>query len=271
MRKSGAFAVSMPIGVAGRALLVSAVLGCVLPTWASVATADPGDCSQPISPGSSPAASDCLFILRAAVGSSVCDPQCVCDPNAVDLITAPDALLCLRYAVGQDVDLMCACRTCGFFLNSHFDYAVSAQLENGWTFENISGGGWQPSGGDPGPRFILNQAGELATDPVLRQTVDGLEEGQLYQVSGVYRSYASAFGDPLKMDAFRVTVEPQPQDHESIVVLGLPRPSPDPNEWTPFSVVFQASASTVTVSFFAEVGGDDSSFEVDNLCLATPL
>jgi hypothetical protein len=71
------------------------------------ATAANGDCSQPISDGSGPVASDCLFVLRSAVGSAECAP-CVCDTNASGSTTASDALLCLRAAVGQSVTLECA-------------------------------------------------------------------------------------------------------------------------------------------------------------------
>src|SRR5262245_35787578 len=75
------------------------------------ALAGQGDCSQPISNGSRPITADCLFILRAALGSATCNPQCICNPNAAGGTTASDALLCLRSAVGQPVDLVC---TCGF-------------------------------------------------------------------------------------------------------------------------------------------------------------
>ena len=68
-----------------------------------------GGCGQPVSSGAQPIASDCLFILRAAVGSETCSPDCVCDTNGTDDTTASDALVCLKRAVGQDVDLDCRC------------------------------------------------------------------------------------------------------------------------------------------------------------------
>jgi hypothetical protein len=73
--------------------------------------AEQGDCGQPVSDGPQPIASDCLFILRAAVGSETCTPECICNPNAADGVTAIDALACLRKTVGPPVDLAC---TCGF-------------------------------------------------------------------------------------------------------------------------------------------------------------
>jgi hypothetical protein len=59
--------------------------------------------------GQGPTASDCLFILRTAVGSETCSPACVCDPSGDDHTTASDALVCLKKAVGQNVTLNCPC------------------------------------------------------------------------------------------------------------------------------------------------------------------
>ena len=69
-----------------------------------------GDCSQPVTNGARPAASDCLFILQVAVSVAVCLlPICICNPNGVGGSTASDALICLKHAVGQDVALACPC------------------------------------------------------------------------------------------------------------------------------------------------------------------
>jgi hypothetical protein len=236
-------------------------------------------CAQPVTGGSAPTASDCLYILNAAVGSQQCDPECECDPNGSGAITASDALTCLAKAVGQDVALACPCAvtstttttillpTCGFFANGDLELPVSTSGQNGWNFANVEGVGWQASGGNPDGYFTLNASGQLATDPTLSQTVEGLVGGATYRISGDYRSFAAGFGNPDKPDAFAVTVDPQPSDHESIVVLGLPRPSPTATDWTEFSATFVASDETATVSFIAERDGDDSSFDVDNLCL----
>jgi hypothetical protein len=66
-------------------------------------------CSQPVSTGAAPLASDCLFILRAAVGSSVCSPECICNVNGAAGVTATDALSCLKKVVGQSMELACPC------------------------------------------------------------------------------------------------------------------------------------------------------------------
>jgi hypothetical protein len=51
-------------------------------------------------------ASDALIVLRTAVGLEEC-PACVCDVNDSASITASDALIVLRFAVGQPVTLSC--------------------------------------------------------------------------------------------------------------------------------------------------------------------
>ncbi len=68
-----------------------------------------GDCSQPETDGAMPAASDCLFILRAATGSVMCQPACICAPAGTLPAVATDALRCLQKAVGQTVTLDCPC------------------------------------------------------------------------------------------------------------------------------------------------------------------
>jgi hypothetical protein len=68
-----------------------------------------GDCIQPSTRGVSPTASDCLFVLRAAVGLVTCEPACICAPRGNLPITAGDALVCLKSVVGQSVSLSCPC------------------------------------------------------------------------------------------------------------------------------------------------------------------
>jgi len=70
-----------------------------------------GDCGQPATDGEKPAASDCLFILRFAISAALCIPECICDPNGSGDGTASDALVCLKHAVGENVELLCPCDT----------------------------------------------------------------------------------------------------------------------------------------------------------------
>ena len=93
--------------------LVAAVAATAILIVSGAAFAAQGDCSQPVSSGTNPTASDCLFILKAAVGAVQCTlgtpPGCVCKPTGGDRLVATDALLCLKKAVGQGVTLNCPC------------------------------------------------------------------------------------------------------------------------------------------------------------------
>ncbi len=91
-------------------LAAGAIVALQIVTVSEQARACGSACSQPVSTGARPTASDCLFILRAAVGLALCDPECICRPNGGGLTTtATDALLCLRVSTGQNLALNCAC------------------------------------------------------------------------------------------------------------------------------------------------------------------
>ena len=66
-------------------------------------------CAQPISDGDGPLATDCLYILEAAVGITTCTSECACAPKGSLPIMATDALVCLYAAVGGSVELNCPC------------------------------------------------------------------------------------------------------------------------------------------------------------------
>lgn len=87
-------------------LTLAAAAALALVSSAHHALAAKGDCSQPVTNGSTPTASDCAYILRAAVGLETCE-LCVCDVNGSQSRTAADALTCLKKAVGQNVNLNC--------------------------------------------------------------------------------------------------------------------------------------------------------------------
>lgn len=92
---------------AATGLMVAGVLGGTPGTSDAVQ----GSCSQPISTGAGVVASDCLYILRAAVGSVTPTKACVTQPKGTAPTRASDALLCLAYSVGQDLTLDCPCGT----------------------------------------------------------------------------------------------------------------------------------------------------------------
>jgi len=66
-------------------------------------------CADPVAPFGKPSATDCLFILRAAVAAATCAPECACAPTGTLPPKATDALICLKSATGQTVTLACPC------------------------------------------------------------------------------------------------------------------------------------------------------------------
>jgi hypothetical protein len=80
------------------------VTGTTLP----VCPAPSDVCGRPLNPQAArPVASDCLFILQAAVGLEECC-LCPCDVDSNDRIVASDALRCLQNAVRLPAALNCA-------------------------------------------------------------------------------------------------------------------------------------------------------------------
>jgi hypothetical protein len=92
------------LATVGAVLMAGAIALPASTSWASR-----GDCSQPATGGANPVATDCLFILRAAVGSSTCTESCICDTSGDLRVSATDALICLLDTVGATVDLNCPC------------------------------------------------------------------------------------------------------------------------------------------------------------------
>src|SRR3982750_2321147 len=90
-RRVSLFPKSSAFGKIAASLLTLLLLTRTFP--ATPALADNGDCSQPLSDGSDPAASDCLFILKAAVGSATCELVCICAPKGTLPVSATAALL----------------------------------------------------------------------------------------------------------------------------------------------------------------------------------
>jgi hypothetical protein len=103
------------------------------------AIAAAGDCGQPVSSGAKPVASDCLFILRTAVGSQTCDPACTCDVNGSGgKATASDALACLSTSVGVPGLLNCQC---GGPQVDGDDFDDSAKDPTKWATDDVTGNG----------------------------------------------------------------------------------------------------------------------------------
>jgi hypothetical protein len=115
---------------------------------ATPAAADNGDCSQPVSNGPNPVATDCLYILRTAVGLLTCDPTCICDLNASGgNPNATDSLGCLNAAVGVPDLLNCDCgggtttTTVGGSTTTTVDGGTTTTTDGGSTTTTTIGGG----------------------------------------------------------------------------------------------------------------------------------
>jgi len=117
-------------------LFAALFLAAALSTPATVLAAK-GDCSQPQSTGPNPAASDCLYILKVAVGSLTCSPACICAPKGTLPTTSSDALLCLRKSVGQPATLKCPCTNAA----TGDDFNDNSRDTAKWDSDDVTGNG----------------------------------------------------------------------------------------------------------------------------------
>lgn len=147
-------------------------------------------------------------------------------------------------------------------VNGNFDtFVPSNGTGGGWTTTNIDGnGGYRVTVGNPGGNFIINDAGQLATDPTLSQLVTGFVLGESYTLTGDYAVFAGNFGNPA-LQSFAVdivgTLTP---------TTTFGRPGGE-GVYGSFSVTFTANAADILIRFRTEINGDDSSFRVDNIAL----
>jgi hypothetical protein len=150
-------------------------------------------------------------------------------------------------------------------VNGNFNTSVPSNgTGGGWTSANIDGaGGWRATGGNPGGNFIINQAGQLATDPTLSQMVPGFTVGESYTLTGDYAVFAAQFGNPA-FQGFAVDIV-----GTTTTTTTFGRPGGE-GVYGSFSVTFIADATDILIRFRTEINGDDSSFRVDNIALNTP-
>ena len=130
----------------------------------------------------------------------------------------------------------------------------------GWTnFNNDGAGGWKPSGGSFDEHFVLNLAGQAATDPTIEQMVMGLVVSTGYVITGDVESFASSFGNPAAL-SFGVEI--------GGLLTEFTRNQVSPgNSVGSFSVNFTANATSMLLSLTSERNGDDSSYRIDNISL----
>ncbi len=143
-------------------------------------------------------------------------------------------------------------------VNGDFSLEVPSNgTGNGWTSSGTNVF-WTPNAGNPSPSFVLNESGELLSDPRIEQTVAGLTIGLTYRLAGERLSFAPGFGDPNAL-GFGVFLDEGP-------ILELARGNTD-LIWEAFSVEFIATSTSHTIAFVAERDGDDSSYHIDNIDL----
>ena len=109
-------------------------LACSQPAFAAK-----GSCGQPASNGATPLASDCLYMLRAALGVGSCNPTCICDLNASGgNPTASDALSCLKTSLGVPGLLDCPC---GALATDGDDFDDDTKDTTRWDDDALTGDG----------------------------------------------------------------------------------------------------------------------------------
>ncbi|MFN2512183.1 MAG: PEP-CTERM sorting domain-containing protein [Pyrinomonadaceae bacterium] len=147
-------------------------------------------------------------------------------------------------------------------INGNFNTVVPSNgTGGGWTSSNIDGnGGHRTTGGLPGSNFIINQAGQLLTDPTLSQLVSGFTVGASYTLTGNYASFASTFGNPA-LQSFAVDIV-----GTTTPLTTFGRPGGE-GVYGSFSVTFTANATDILIRLRTEINGDDSSFRVDNIAI----
>jgi hypothetical protein len=140
-------------------------------------------------------------------------------------------------------------------VNGNFDtFVPSNGTGGGWTSINIDAvGGYRGTSGNPGGTFILNEAGQVATDPTISQLVSGFTVGQTYTLTG---DVALSSGLSGGVAGFGVDVG-------GVNVLELNAPA----VFTSFSYTFAANATDIQIRFRGEINGTDNAYRIDNIAI----
>jgi len=156
-----------------------------------------------------------------------------------------------------------AARAVNLITNGDFEIFVPSNgTGGGWTSSHIDGsGGHRSSGGNPGGTFILNEAGDPASDPTIQQGVSGLSPGTLYTVQGDVACGNVCGPGPGTIAAlgFGVLLDGTP-------ILQLQTP-PSTTNWVHFSQTFAATNTTHVIGFAGERNGTDFDPRIDNISL----
>jgi hypothetical protein len=148
--------------------------------------------------------------------------------------------------------------------NGNFDSPVpTVGSGGGWTASgNDAAGGYQTVSGDS--FFIMNAAGENATDPSISQTLTGLTIGQQYDVSGDFTDYyGCSYCDPAAL-SFGIALSP------GGLLLEASHPGFFP-DWFTFATSFVASALSHDIIFTSERSGTDYAYAIDNIIVTAAV
>jgi hypothetical protein len=132
-------------------------------------------------------------------------------------------------------------------VNGGFDTDAS-----GWAATNVSGSGYLISGGNPGGFFAL--VGPSASIPTISQEISGLTPGQLYVVSGDYKSGGKNFA----ANSFGVALD------GNFLFLAN---SPADYNWYSFSFDYTASSTSALLSLSSQLNGTGYSYAVDTISM----
>jgi hypothetical protein len=135
----------------------------------------------------------------------------------------------------------------------------------GWTLGGGCASGVWDSSGNPGGSILLNACGESTSDPFAMQTVGGLTIGGTYQVSVDIHFHVALSPNG---HSFGIFLDNEPGNP-------LLTTEPGDSNWHTVSVNFNATSSTHTIAFAAEldprtpgVGSvSDTSYFIDNASL----
>ncbi len=163
---------------AALALCAALILGSTLAPLPPASRAALGDCAQPVSDGERATASDCLFILQAAVGQRDCLPECICGVRGTLPPVATDALACLVMAVGGPEALDCPCAvTSSTTTTTSTTTTLDLVLPQDWEAAfDASELGWMMSGWGPGDGRLWVVGGKVAQGLILQQDAAGWNE-----------------------------------------------------------------------------------------------
>ncbi|WP_026009999.1 LamG-like jellyroll fold domain-containing protein, partial [Algibacter luteus] len=121
-----------------------------------------------------------------------------------------------------------------------------------WAVTNNSIGGPQSGGGNPVEFFLLSGDGNAGSDPTILQTINNLNIGEPYTITGDYKSNDS---NTTGSDIFAI-------DLDGVEIATRPNPG---TNWTAFSVTFVATAANQNIGFRAEINGTDTDIALDNI------